>query len=109
MPAYLQQFLAFSIEDEMFTDRPRSSSLMRLTKASALARLSNTAAMVPALLMPSRTFLKFGLLRLPQWPKMLLLRVGRKDPPCSASPKLEGLYSAAICIKRFWAASASPV
>ena len=51
---------------------------MRLTKASAFSRLSNTAAMVPALLMPSSTFLKFGLLRLPQWPKMLLLLVGRK-------------------------------
>src|SRR6267142_144 len=109
IPAFLQAFLAFSIEEEMFTDRPRSSSLMRLTKASALARLSNTAAMVPALLMPSSTFLKFGLLRLPQWPKMLLLLVGRREPPCSASPRLQGRYSAAICMKRFCAASASPL
>src|SRR5215467_2135078 len=96
MPANLQAFLALSMDDEMLTDRPRSSSLMRLTKASAFSRLSNTAAMVPALVMPARTFLKFGLLRLPQWPKMLLERVGRKLPPCSASPRLAGLYSAAI-------------
>src|SRR6201992_3929973 len=109
MAAFLQAFLAFSMEDEMLTDRPRSSSLIRLTKASAAVRLSNTAAMVPALLMPARTFLKFGLLRLPQWPKMLLLLVGRSEPPCSASPRLQGLYSAAICMKRCWAASASPV
>ena len=39
MPAALQAFLAFSIEEEMLTEIPRSSSLMRLTKASALARL----------------------------------------------------------------------
>src|SRR6478752_1340648 len=109
MPACLQAFLAFSIEEEMLTDRPRSSSLMRLTKASAFSRLSNTAAMVPALVIPASTFLKFGLLRLPQWPKMLLLLVGRREPPCRASPRLQGLYSAAICMKRFWAASASPV
>src|SRR5471030_388320 len=104
MPAFLQAFLAFSMEDEMLTDRPRSSSLMRLTKASALARLSNTAAMVPALVMPARTFLKFGLGRLPQWPKMLVLFDGRNEPPCRASPRLVGWYSAAICMKRFCAA-----
>ncbi len=32
-----------------------------------------------------------------------------KLPPCRASPRLAGLYSAAICMKRFCAASASPV
>src|ERR1700743_2838614 len=92
MPAALQQFLAFSMEEEMLTDRPKSSSLMRLTKASAAARLSNTAAMVPGLLMPSTTTFRLGLLRLPQWPKMLLLLVGRSAPPCTASPSEIGFF-----------------
>ena len=62
MPAYWQQSSAPSIDVEMLTLRPRSSSLMRLTNFSALSRLSKTAAHVVTSVRPSTTAWKSGVL-----------------------------------------------